>query len=130
MTMEEHGVGKQSWPPTDRAGRPGMQSVALTASGYLMTYEICATRGCAVFTTRSADGLRWPQNIGKRVDEHVCGPFLISLDMGRVMLTSRRVAYGDNRTPISVSADGGATWVHLAPSFPMPINTGSGPPSL
>jgi len=98
-------------------GRPGMASVAPTANCYLMAYEICATHGCAVFTKRSADGVTWPQGIGKRVNGHVCGPFLASLSRGRVMLTSCRVADGDNRIPISVSNDSGATWMHLAPSF-------------
>jgi hypothetical protein len=46
--------------------RPGMANVRKSGNGWLMSYEVCGSNGCAAFTRTSTDGWSWGDrtNIG------------------------------------------------------------------
>ena len=93
------------------AGRPGMPAVTRMKNGqYLFAYEVCGTQGCGTFYKKSADGSSWPSGTGSRLAGQVCGPFVATLSTGRIVITSCRVADGNNTSPISYSDDNGSTW--------------------
>lgn len=99
-------------------GRPGMAGVARMTNGqYIFTYEVCGTQGCATYNKKSSNGTDWPGGIGSRIPGQVCGPFVTSLEDGRVVVTSCRVADGNNTTPISFSQNFGDSWKTNAPAF-------------
>ncbi len=99
-------------------GRPGMAGVIRMTNGqYLFTFEVCGTQGCATYNKKSSNGIDWPSGIGTRIPGHVCGPFVMSLADGRVVVSSCRIADGNNTTPISYSTDFGNTWKSNAQAF-------------
>ncbi len=101
-----------------RNGRPGMPGVvAMTNGKYFMVYEVCGTRGCAVYGKTSGDGVKWPSGIGANIPGHVCGPFVMSLADGRLAVTSCRVSDNDYTTPVSYSSDFGLSWSPNTPAF-------------
>ena len=55
---------------TNSVDRPGMAVVTKLPSGtYFMTYEICGSKACAVFSRTSPDGWNWgdPANLGTKI---------------------------------------------------------------
>ena len=84
--------------------RPGMPVVTRLKDGrYLAVYEIVGIFGTPVHVKESNDGLTWPEGLGRSVEGHRAGPYVLELDDGRLLLTSCT-----NR--ISWSDDGGRTW--------------------
>jgi hypothetical protein len=84
--------------------RPGMPVVIRLRQGtYLAAYEVVGPLGAPAYLKESADGVSWPEGLGRPVEGHQSGPFVLELDDGRILLTSCT-----NR--ISWSGDGGKTW--------------------
>lgn len=55
---------------TISSDRPGMPVVTILPDGtYFMSYELCGSQACAVYTRTSTDGWNWgdPTNMGRRV---------------------------------------------------------------
>ncbi|MEJ7585356.1 MAG: sialidase family protein [Acidimicrobiales bacterium] len=91
------------------AARPGMPGVARMIDGrYIVSFEVCLTRGCDVYTKTSADGISWGPGLGTAVPRQNCGPFVTSLTDGRLVITSCS-------NEVSYSNDLGATWSRNEP---------------
>lgn len=70
--------GGLTWSPdvmdvgvADNAARPGMPVVRRLPNGsYVMTYEVCGTRGCDAYIRTSPNGTDWgdPTNLGTRIE--------------------------------------------------------------
>ncbi len=88
--------------------RPGMPVVIRLKSGrYLAVYEVVGPAGAPVYVKASADGLNWPEGLGRLIQGHQAGPNVVELGDGRLLLTSCT-----NR--ISWSDDGGQSWTLAA----------------
>lgn len=94
--------------------RPGMPVVARMVNGrYIAVYEIIGIGNGDVHYKTSPDGKTWAGGIGTPIAGQHQGPWVASLQSGRLLVTSceNQVSYSD---------DLGATW-HLASSPPFPI---------
>lgn len=94
-----------AWDPSNSAARPGMPVwTKMTNGQYIVTYEVCGTQNCHIYTKKSSDGRTWASGIGSRVPTNQQGgPYLLSLSDGRLVLTS-------NSNVVSMSNDFGNTW--------------------
>lgn len=93
-----------AWDPSNSAARPGMPVWQKMNNGqYIVTYEVCGTQSCNVFTKKSSDGKTWASGIGTQVPSQQGGPYLLSLTDGRIVLTS-------NANVLSMSNDYGNSW--------------------
>lgn len=93
-----------AWDPSNSAARPGMPVWQKMNNGqYMVTYEVCGTQSCNVFTKKSSDGKTWASGIGTQVPSQQGGPYLLSLTDGRIVLTS-------NANVLSISNDYGNSW--------------------
>jgi hypothetical protein len=93
-----------AWDPSNAAARPGMPVWQKMNNGqYIVTFEVCGTQSCNVFTKKSSDGKTWASGIGTQVPSQQGGPYLLSLTDGRVLLTS-------NANVLSISNDYGNSW--------------------
>ncbi|GIP30155.1 hypothetical protein J23TS9_52850 [Paenibacillus sp. J23TS9] len=94
-----------AWDPVNAGSRPGMPVwTKMTNGQYIVTFEVCGTQNCNIFTKKSTDGKTWASGIGTKVntDQHG-GPYLLSLSDGRLVLSS-------NSNVLSLSNDFGNTW--------------------
>ena len=94
-----------AWDPANAGSRPGMPVwTKMTNGQYIVTFEVCGTQNCNIFTKKSTDGKTWASGIGTKVntDQHG-GPYLLSLSDGRLVLSS-------NSNMLSLSNDFGNTW--------------------
>ncbi|WP_254639317.1 family 16 glycoside hydrolase [Cohnella sp. GbtcB17] len=94
-----------AWDPSNAGARPGMPVwTKMTNGQYIVSYEVCGTQNCRIFTKKSADGTTWASGIGTMVSTNQQGgPYLLSLADGRLVLTS-------NSNVLSLSNDFGNTW--------------------
>ncbi|MRN53684.1 family 16 glycoside hydrolase [Paenibacillus monticola] len=99
-----------AWDPTNAGARPGMPVwTKMTNGQYIVTFEVCGTQNCKVFTKKSADGKTWASGIGTQVSSNQQGgPYLLSLSDGRLVLSS-------NSNVLSLSNDFGNTWIDNDP---------------
>lgn len=89
--------------------RPGMPVWTQMANGkWIVVYEI-VNRNADVNYKVSEDGMTWPRGLGARIAEQHCGPYVLSLTDGRLLVTSCQ-------NEVSVSDDYGATWRRVEPS--------------
>lgn len=89
--------------------RPGMPVVAhMTDGRFIAVYEIVGMGDADVFFKLSADGVTWPAGLGTRVPGHHAGPWVTSLQDGRLLLTSCS-------NTLSASDDYGRTWHPVEP---------------
>lgn len=96
------------------AQRPGMPVVARMANGqYIAVYEVVGIGDADVYYKVSRDGVSWPAGIGTNMLGQHSGPWVTSLQDGRLVATSCE-------NQISISNDFGATWQPITPS-PWPI---------
>jgi hypothetical protein len=92
------------------AARPGMPVMTRMAGGrYLMVFEVCGLGpDCDVAYQVSDDGRHWPPGLGTRIAHQRCGPYAMTTDDGRVLVTSCL-------NEVSLSSDDGATWKRVEP---------------
>jgi len=105
--------GGQTWgekriivaEPDGGALRPGMPVMARLQDGrFLLVFETCgADPQCPVSFKFSANGLDWPQDLGEPLPPHNCGPYVLSTQEGRVLVTSCQ-------NEIGWSEDGAQSW--------------------
>lgn len=94
--------------------RPGMPVVARMANGkYIAVFEVVGIGNADVYYKISPDGVSWPAGIGTNIPSQHAGPWVTSLQDGRLVVSSCA-------NQISVSGDFGATW-QMASSSPWPI---------
>jgi hypothetical protein len=93
-----------AWDTANAGARPGMPVWQKMNNGqYIVTFEVCGTQSCNVFTKKSSDGKTWASGIGTQVPSQQGGPYLLSLTDGRILLTS-------NANVLSISNDYGNSW--------------------
>jgi hypothetical protein len=106
--------GKEIWvayEPGHHASRPGMPVWTKMKNGqYIAVYEVCGPEKCNVYYKTSKDGITWPVGLGTIIPNQTGGPYILSLDDGRLVVTS-------NKANISVSDDYGETWHTTAPAW-------------
>lgn len=99
----------------------GMSQVARMANGeYIMAMEMCGKYKCAIHYKKSPDGTTWPPGVGTAIPGQYCGPFIMALSDGRVVVSSCRrtpTETADKTHPVSYSDDYGATWKVNTPAF-------------
>ncbi|GAA4306958.1 hypothetical protein GCM10023143_13160 [Compostibacter hankyongensis] len=99
--------GREIWvayTPGHSASRPGMPVWTRMKDGrYIVVYEVCGPEQCNVYYKASRDGITWPVGLGTSIPGQTGGPYILSLDDGRLVVTS-------NRGNISVSNDFGRSW--------------------
>lgn len=84
--------------------RPGMPVVERMANGrFLAVYEIVEIGDADVHCKISDDGEHWPRGLGTRIAGHHAGPWVTTLENGRILLTSCA-------NLLSCSDDFGRTW--------------------
>ena len=89
--------------------RPGMPVWTRMANGkWIVVFEL-VNRNADVNYKVSEDGMTWPAGLGARIAEQHCGPYVIALTDGRLLVTSCQ-------NEVSVSDDYGATWRRIDPS--------------
>ncbi len=94
--------------------RPGMPVIARMVNGrYIAVYEIIGIGEGDVHYKTSPDGKTWARGIGTPIAGQHQGPWVVSLQSGRLLVTSCE-------NQMSYSDDLGATW-HLASPPPFPI---------
>src|SRR5690606_8008851 len=102
--------GKEIWAayqPGHPDSRPGMPVWTKMKNGrYILVYEICGPENCNIYYKTSDDGSAWPVGFGELIPEQAGGPYILSLNDGRLVVTS-------NKGNISISENYGKTW-HLA----------------
>ncbi|MFC6103065.1 sialidase family protein [Olivibacter domesticus] len=87
-----------------RSSRPGMPVWTRMKNGkFMVVYEICGPEKCNIYYKISEDGIQWPKGFGNQIPEQLGGPYLFSLNDGRLLVTS-------NKSNMSVSNDFGKTW--------------------
>jgi hypothetical protein len=101
--------GYPGYPPGSL--RPGMPVVARMADGrYILVFEVIGLPGQGpVYEKFSTDAVTWDGTFGTRVPGHRCGPYVLSLTSGRLLVTSCTLG-------VSYSDDFGATWRALDPA--------------
>lgn len=96
--------------------RPGMPVVARMVNGrYMAVYEVIGLGDGDVHYKTSSDGKTWTGGIGMPIAGQHQGPWVASLQSGRLVVTSceNQVSYSD---------DLGATWHLASPPFPIGHN--------
>jgi hypothetical protein len=78
---------------------------------YFAVYEVVGISKADVYGKFSADGVVWPVGIGTPIPDQHAGPFVTTLQDGRLVVTSCS-------NQISVSADAGKTWQPAPPAIP------------
>lgn len=89
--------------------RPGMPAVTRMKNGdYIAVFEVVGIGDADVYFKTSPDGITWPPGIGTPIAHQHAGPWVISLQSGRLMVTSceNQVSYSD---------DYGKTWLPASP---------------
>lgn len=110
----DHGLtwSSEIWAVTQTGGgslRPGMSQMARMANGkYILVYEVVNSGNADVHYKISDDGVNWPAGLGTRIPCQHCGPFVLSLPNGLLLVTSCE-------NEVSFSEDFGATWQKLDP---------------
>ncbi|HSH17929.1 MAG TPA: sialidase family protein, partial [Candidatus Saccharimonadales bacterium] len=102
------------------AGRPGMPAITRMTNGqYFLAYEACGPRNCQIYYKRSANGWQWPTGPGTPIPGQYCGPFVMSLPDGRLVLSSCRETTDMTKLvkPVSWSEDFGTTWRTNSPAI-------------
>lgn len=93
-----------AYEPGHPESRPGMPVWTRMKNGeYIVVYEICGPEKCNVYYKTSKDGYTWPVGHGMPIPNQWAGPYILSLDDGRLIVTS-------NKSNISVSDDYGKHW--------------------
>jgi len=99
--------GQEIWAVAQPGGgnlRPGMSQMVRMANGrYFLVYEVVLSGNADVYAKTSDDGVVWPSGLGTRIPCQHCGPFVISLPNGVLLVSSCE-------NQISFSEDYGATW--------------------
>lgn len=89
--------------------RPGMPVWTRMANGkWIVVYEI-VNLNTDVHYKISRDGVTWAQGLGTRIAEQHCGPYVLSLIDGRLLVTSCQ-------NEVSISDDYAETWQRVDPS--------------
>lgn len=91
--------------------RPGMPVVTRMSDGrFIAVYEIVGQGNADVYQKTSSDGVHWPPGLGTLIPGHHAGPWVTSLQDGRLIVTScsNQVSYSD---------DFGATWLAAPPAW-------------
>jgi hypothetical protein len=89
--------------------RPGMPVVTRMKNGdYIAVYEVVGIGDADVYFKTSPDGASWPPGIGTPIAHQHAGPWVTSLQSGRLMVTSCE-------NQISYSDDYGKTWLLASP---------------
>jgi hypothetical protein len=93
--------------------RPGMPQMVRMANGkYLLVFEVVNSGNADVHCKISDDGVTWPDGIGAKIPCQHCGPFVMSLPNGVLLVTSCE-------NQISFSEDYGDTWqLNDPPAWP------------
>ena len=106
-TDEGRTWGSEIWVASDPdapAERPGMPVVTKMANGkYLVVFEVVGSHHANIFDKTSNDGKTWNGGLGETVPGQTGGPYVVSLNDGRLALTS-------NTGNISFSDDFGVSW--------------------
>lgn len=106
--------GPESWAVSEPGGgnaRPGMAVMTRMKNGkFLLVFEICGLGpDCDVAYHVSDDGVTWPSGLGTGIRYQRCGPYVLSTDDGRLIVTSCQ-------NEVSYSNDYGATWLKNDPA--------------
>jgi hypothetical protein len=110
----DHGAswGPEIWAVAEAGGgnlRPGMPQMARMANGqYILVYEVVNSGNADVHYKLSDDGVNWPADLGTKIPCQHCGPFVMSLPNGLLLVSSCE-------NQISFSEDFGATWEKADP---------------
>lgn len=84
--------------------RPGMSQMVRMGNGkYCLVFEVVNSGNADVHCKISDDGVTWPDGIGAKIPCQHCGPFVMSLPNGVLLVSSCE-------NQISYSEDYGATW--------------------
>jgi len=96
--------------------RPGMsQMVRMTNEKYFLVYEVVNSGNADVYCKTSNDGVIWTAGIGTKIPCQHCGPFVMSLPNGVLLVSSCE-------NQVSFSEDYGATWqLNDPPAWPAPF---------
>lgn len=99
--------------PGGGALRPGMSQMVRMMNGqYFLVYEVVNSGNADVYSKTSMDGVTWPAGLGTRIPCQHCGPFVMSLPNGVLLVTSCE-------NQVSFSEDYGATWqLNDPPAWP------------
>lgn len=96
-----------AYEPGHPGSRPGMPVWTRMKNGqYITVYEICGPEKCNIYYKTSKDGIHWPVGLGNPIPDQMGGPFIVSLQDGRLLVSS-------NVNNISESDDLGKTWKSL-----------------
>ncbi len=102
----------ETWAVSQPGGgdlRPGMSQIARMANGqYILVYEVVNLGNADVHSKISDDGVSWPAGIGTRIPCQHCGPFVMSLPNGVLLISSCQ-------NEISFSEDFGQSWQKMDP---------------
>ena len=89
--------------------RPGMPVVTRMKNGdYIAVFEVVGIGDADVHFKTSPDGVSWPPGIGTPIAHQHAGPWVTSLQSGRLLVTSCQ-------NEISYSDDYGNTWLLASP---------------
>lgn len=104
--------GGRTWGPERRIVespggghlRPGMGVVTRMHGGrFLLVYEVVGMGRGRVHLKVSEDGEQWPLGLGTPIQHHEAAPWVVTLQDGRLLLTSCR-------NTLSISSDEGRSW--------------------
>jgi hypothetical protein len=99
--------GNEIWvvyQPDRNSSRPGMSvCTRMKNDKYIVVYEVCGPEKCNVYYKVSMDGVTWPIGLGTMIPDQLGGPYILSLNDGRLVVTS-------NQGNFSISEDYGLTW--------------------
>jgi hypothetical protein len=102
----------ETWAVAQQGGgslRPGMsQMTRMTDGRCLLAFELVGVGNADVYCKISDDGINWPTGFGTRIPCHHCGPFVTTLEDGRLLVTSCE-------NQVSSSDDFGETWQKIDP---------------
>lgn len=108
--------GAEIWAVAQPGGgslRPGMPQMVRMANGkYFLVYEVVNSGNADVYCKTSDDGVTWSDDLGTRIPCQHCGPFVMSLPNGVLLITSCE-------NQVSFSEDFGTTWqLNDPPAWP------------
>ncbi len=106
---EEIWVAYQPGHPKSRPGMPVWTK--MKNNQYIVVYEICGPEKCEVYYKTSNDGITWPVGFGTLIPEQLGGPYILSLEDGRLVVSS-------NSSQISMSSDFGKSWEKVEAAWP------------
>lgn len=104
--------GKEIWVSAGGAkDRPGMPVWTRMKNGkYVVVHENCGPQDCGIHSKTSDDGLHWATGGGSPVPSQRAAPYLLSLEDGRLILTS-------NNHHVSMSDNFGKSWFLVDSAF-------------